>query len=120
MSQVTLLIALFLNVCFQLNVAVLDDAQVLVTDYRGVLEMYRSNGGTWEMLAAFPFSAIAHVAGINTGLVNWLSLNQMLMVVRVFLLERKRLQVGVACRTLMWDSSNTTRVSNQTRFGASL
>jgi len=108
-SQVSLLIALFLNVCFQLNVAVLDDSQVLVTDYRGVLELYRSNGGTWEMLAAFPFSAIAHLAGVDVSIVNWLSLNQMLMVIRVFLLERKRLQVrclhvgqSVRCAWVGW------------------
>jgi hypothetical protein len=97
--ELSLLIALFLNVLFQLNVAVVDDSGALVTDFRGVLELYRNNGGTWEMLAAFPFSAIAHVAGVDVGVVNWMSLNQMFMVVRVFLLERKRLQ------SMMMDSS---------------
>lgn len=91
--EATLTFLLCFNVAFQLNLAYRDANGALVTDSRLILEHYRSQGGYYEMLAAFPFSAIAYAAGYSRETTNWFSLTQLLIVIRVAMLEAKRLQV---------------------------
>ena len=99
--EATLTFMLCFNVAFQLNLAYRDANGALVTDSRLILENYRSKGGYYEMLAAFPFSAIAFLAGYSTSTTNWFSLSQMFIVIRVAMLEAKRLQVRVCA----WEES---------------